>query len=55
MVSATPSFELNVGDTNIPLQSEPSDGSFGVGLFLPIGIENFTPILPTPDPAGVRN
>lgn len=55
MVSATPSFELNVGSTNIPLQTEPSGGSFGLGLWLPMGIEKFTPIMPTLDPAGVSD
>jgi len=48
MLSGTPSFELNVGSTNIPLQTEPSGGSFGLGLFLPLGIENFTPLPPPP-------
>jgi RHS repeat-associated protein len=56
MLSGTPSFELNVQDsngntTNIPLQSEPSGAAFGLGLFLPLGIENFTPLPPPPPPA----
>jgi hypothetical protein len=50
-----PSFELNVGNTNIPLQTEPSGGLFGLGLFLPVGIDKFTPIQPTADPAGVAD
>ncbi|HWO30868.1 MAG TPA: RHS repeat-associated core domain-containing protein, partial [Candidatus Acidoferrum sp.] len=55
LLSATPSFELNVQDsdgnmTNIPLQSEPSGAAFGLGLFLPLGIENITPLLPPPPP-----
>jgi RHS repeat-associated protein len=56
MLSATPSFELNVTDsngltTNIPLQTEPSgDAGFVGGLFLPIGVEVFTPLLPSPAP-----
>jgi hypothetical protein len=50
MLSGTPSFELNVGDTNIPLQNEPSGAGFAAGIFLPLGVENFTPMPPPPPP-----
>jgi hypothetical protein len=54
-VSGTPSFELNVStaggaDVNVPLQTEPSGMSFGLGLFQTNSILNVTPLPPTPPP-----
>jgi len=54
-LSRTPSFELNVwteggAGLNIPLQSEPSGMSFGLGLFQNNLILNFTPLPPPPPP-----
>jgi RHS repeat-associated protein len=50
-VSGSPSFELNVGSTNIPLQSEPSSNAgFIAGLFVPFSIQNSTPLPPPPPP-----
>jgi RHS repeat-associated protein len=55
MLSATPSFELNTQDssghtTNIPLQTEPSGGEFGLGLFVPMGVDVFKPTTTTTPP-----
>jgi RHS repeat-associated protein len=48
-VSGSPSFELNIGSTNVPLQSEPSsDAGFAAGLFVPLPIQNQTPLPPPP-------
>jgi RHS repeat-associated protein len=50
-VSGAPSFELNVGSTNIPLQTEPSsDMGFGLGLFQTNSIQISTPLSPPPPP-----
>jgi len=50
-VSGTPSFELNVGGTNIPLQSAPSGtAGFNYGLFNDNSIRNSTPLPPPPPP-----
>jgi len=54
-VSGTPSFELNVStaggaDVNVPLQTEPSGMSFGLGLFQTNSILNVTPLPPPPPP-----
>jgi RHS repeat-associated protein len=58
-VSGTPSFGLNVSteggaDVNIPLQTEPSGMSFGLGLFQTNSILNVTPLPPSP-PACAEN
>ena len=50
-LSASPSFELNVGGDNIPLNSELPGASFGLGLIAPdIPIQQFTPLPPSPPP-----
>jgi RHS repeat-associated protein len=50
-VSGAPSFELNVGSTNIPLQSEPSSNiGFDLGLFQTNSIKISTPLPPEPPP-----
>jgi hypothetical protein len=55
MISATPSFELNVTDangntTNVPLGGEPSGDAFGPGLFVPLDVDILTPLV-SPPPA----
>lgn len=50
-LSASPSFELNVDTTNVPLNSELPGASFGLGLMLPDQpIQQFTPLPPPPPP-----
>ncbi len=50
-VSGSPSFELNVGSTNIALQNEPSSNAgFAAGLFVNLPIQNQTPLPPPPPP-----
>ncbi len=50
-VSGTPSFELNVGGTNIPLQSAPSGAlGFDLGLFQNVPVQNQTPLPPRMPP-----
>jgi RHS repeat-associated protein len=50
-VSGTPSFELNAGGTNIPLQSAPSStAGFDLGLTHNNSIQNLTPLPPPPPP-----
>jgi len=50
-VSGTPSFELNIGSTNIPLQAAPSSAvGFGLGLFQTNTIQNLTPLPQPPQP-----
>jgi hypothetical protein len=52
MISGTPSFELNIGNQNIPLGTEPPGPLFGLGLFVPVGNFSFIPLtLPSPPPA----
>ena len=55
-LSGSPSFELNVGSTNIPLQSEPSsDAGFAMGLLFGLHLIDIqtplTPQPPSPPPA----
>ncbi len=50
-LSATPSFELNVGSTNVPLQSAPeSTIGFGLGLFENNTVQVAAPLVPAPAP-----
>jgi hypothetical protein len=50
-LSGSPSFELNIGGDNVPLNSELPGAAFGLGLIgLDIPIQQFTPLPPPPPP-----
>jgi RHS repeat-associated protein len=50
-LSLSPSFELNIGGNNIPLESELPGAAFGAGLIAPdVPVYNFTVLPPPPPP-----
>jgi RHS repeat-associated protein len=50
-VSGTPSFELNVGSTNVPLQTASQNTiGFGLGLFENNTVQVASPLVPPPPP-----
>jgi RHS repeat-associated protein len=50
-LSMSPSFEMNFGSTNVPLNSELSGPAFGLGLIAPnTSVNQFVPLPPAPPP-----
>ncbi|MGC2744270.1 MAG: RHS repeat-associated core domain-containing protein, partial [Candidatus Angelobacter sp.] len=55
-ISGSPSFELNVGSTNMPLQTAPSsDLGFGLGLLENNSVRVATPLVPAPPPPPIED
>lgn len=51
-LSMSPSFEMNFGSTNVPLNSELPGAAFGVGLIAPnTSVNQFVPLPPPPPPS----
>jgi hypothetical protein len=55
-LSGSPAFELNVGNTNVPLQGASSNSLlFGAELALPSSVQVQTPLPPPPPPPACAN